>query len=803
MNRYVCIHGHFYQPPRENPWLNDVELQPSAYPFHDWNERITAECYEPNAESRILDHEGRVKDIINNYSRISFNFGPTLLDWMEKKTPELYHAILKADRMSMERFSSHGSALAQVYNHMIMPLANERDKHTQVIWGIRDFEHRFQRKPEGMWLSETAVDIPTLEVLAAHDIKFTILSPYQAKRVRRKDGEWQDASGGKIDPKNSYLLNLPSGKQIYLFFYDGHISKAVAFEKLLNDGEHFANRLLEGIDHESESPQLMNIGTDGETYGHHHNHGEMALSYALDCIDKHERANLSIYAEFLERFPTEYEVEIQENTSWSCAHGIERWRSDCGCRSLHDEGWNQQWRGPLRAAFDHVRDVLVPMYEEEMKKFVADPWSTRNDYIKVILDRSKENVNDFIVEQTGKELSTAECMRFLKLLEMQYHAMLMYTSCGWFFDEVTGIETVQDICYAARAIQLGTEITGADYETEFVRLLEKAPSNHPDLAHAANAYWKYVKPTALDLFRVGGHFAISSLFEDYPGESSIYSYTVTKNVHVKEVAGKQKLVIGHATFRSQITWEEEDLSYAIMHLGEHNLFGGVRTFQGEEAFNVMRQEIDAAFQSTNTHEVTLLIDKHFGDHSYTIDHLFKDVQQKVLDKVMENTLANVQGLFQQVYENNYQFMIAIRMLNKQIPKPIKIILDFSMNGKISKAIESEDLNLQSLDQTINEAVRFDIEFDKPLLSYVISNRVSKMAAELQRSPEDTGLLEKLETLLLEVKKLPVPLNLSKAQNVAFRIRKNLYPQLAAKDDEQAKKWADRFNRFYEALHMKL
>src|SRR5512147_3234266 len=330
MDRYICIHAHFYQPPRENPWLEAVEMQDSAYPYHDWNERITAECYAPNAASRILDHEGRIVKITNNYARISFNFGPTLLSWMEQNAHRTYEAILDADAISRETFSGHGSAIAQAYNHMILPLATRRDKHTQVLWGIRDFQHRFQRDPEGMWLPETAVDIETLEVLADLGIKFTILAPHQAKQMRKlrashgpqaqPDGQgkssaagsaeaksgtdggrasqWHVVEGAKIDPTRAYVCPLPSGRSINLFFYDGPISRAVAFERLLANGEGFAARLLNGFYENRKWPQLMHIATDGETYGHHHAHGDMALSYALEHIESTKLAKITNYGEY-------------------------------------------------------------------------------------------------------------------------------------------------------------------------------------------------------------------------------------------------------------------------------------------------------------------------------------------------------------------------------------------------------------------------------------------------------------------------------------------------------------------------
>src|SRR4051812_11179720 len=278
-SRHICIHGHFYQPPRENPWLEAVETQDSASPYHDWNERITAECYGPNASARILDENDRILKIVNNYASISFNFGPTLLSWLESRSPDTYAAIIDADRISRARFSGHGSALAQAYNHIILPLANARDKRTQVRWGLCDFEWRFGRKPEGMWLPETAVDVDSLEALAAEGIAFTILEPHQAKRVR-KIGEkaWSETG---MDPTMPYRCTLPSGRTIAIFFYDGPISRAVAFENLLARGENLAHRVIGAFADTRKHAQVVNIATDGETYGHHHRYGDMALAYAL------------------------------------------------------------------------------------------------------------------------------------------------------------------------------------------------------------------------------------------------------------------------------------------------------------------------------------------------------------------------------------------------------------------------------------------------------------------------------------------------------------------------------------------
>ena len=453
MERYICIHGHFYQPPRENAWLEDIEMQDSAYPYHDWNKRVAAECYAPNTASRILDSDSYITQIVNNYSKMSFDFGPTLLAWMEEKVPDIYQAVLEADRETQQTFSGHGSALAQAYNHMIMPLANRRDKYTQVRWGIRDFEHRFGRRPEGMWLPETAVDVETLDILAEQGIKFTILAPHQARRMRQIGTDaWNDVSSAAIDTTMVYKIKLPSGRELNIFFYDGSVARSVAFEDLLNSGDNFVHRLTDAFSEKSAWPQLVHIATDGETYGHHHRFGDMALAFALYYIETNGLVQITNYGEYLEKHPPTHEVEVIENTSWSCPHGIERWRSDCGCNTGRNPKWNQAWRAPLREALDWLRDTLAPKYEVKAQEFLRDPWAARDDYIEVILDRSPETVQKSLDRHRTRELNESEMITVLKLLELQRHTMLMYTSCGWFFNELSGIETVQVIQYAGRAV---------------------------------------------------------------------------------------------------------------------------------------------------------------------------------------------------------------------------------------------------------------------------------------------------------------------------------------------------------------
>lgn len=808
--KYICIHGHFYQPPRDNPWLNEVELQDSAYPYHDWNERVTAECYARNAASRVQDNQGRITEIINNYEHISFNFGPTLLEWMAEHAPETYAAILEADRRSLNRFSGHGAAIAQVYNHMIMPLANERDRETQVIWGLRDFESRFGRKPEGMWLAETAADTPTLETLAAHGIKFTILSPYQALRYRKTgETEWKDGTGAKIDPRRPYRCHLPSGRHIDLFFYDGPVSQGIAFEGLLNSGEAFANRLVGQLDYSVEEPQLMHIATDGETYGHHHKLGEMALSYCLRHIEEDKPAKITIYGEYLEKFPPTYEAEIIEESSWSCAHGVERWRSNCGCNTGGNAGWTQEWRGPLRDALDYLQAELITIYEEQLQAYTPDPWKLRNQYIQVILNRSEENIENFFRENIQRPLDQEEKVKLLKLLEMQYHTMLMYTSCGWFFDELTGIETIQDIFYAARALQLAEELSGRRLEEEFLNKLEKAGSNLPSYENGANAYRKEVQPAILDLTRVGAHYAISSLFTHYKEVQPIYSYMARSELYNFQEAGREKLGIGRAVLKSRITWEEERIAFAILHLGDHHMFGGVRRFRDQENFKAMEEEFTTAFEKTNVFDIIMLIDKHFGSHNYSFWHLFKDDQKKVLNQVLEQNAHDIEREFRKVYESNYSLIQAINQLGQSLPLSLRTTVSFVINASFRRLLEEPELDLPDFKNLVEEFKRVEssTELDTVTLNFIATERITEMMQQLRENPQDEVLFLRLIETLGLLREAGLEPDLWKAQNYCYQLKREMQPDLVlagtAEELEQPNQALEiKYKQLFEILNIK-
>ena len=472
----LIIHGHFYQPPRENPWTGEVEAEPNAAPYHDWNERIYAECYAPNAS-------------VNNYARISFNFGPTLLSWLERHHPDTYQHILTADRESAAQRGGHGNAIAQAYGHAILPLCNERDRLTQVVWGIADFRFRFGREPEALWLPETAANDATLALLVEQGLRYVILAPEQAKRVR-VDSEWVDVSGGKVDTTRAYRFEHPggSGRSIAVFFYDGSLARAIAFEKALTSSRGLVERFV----HAAQRGDLVNVATDGETYGHHFKFGDLGLAHALGVEARQAGFWITNYGEYLDRKSAESVVEIEngpagEGSSWSCAHGVSRWARDCGCHTGGEAGWNQAWRDPLRVALNFLRDDAALKFEAN--GLLRDPWAARNDYVSVLLDpQAKE---DFLARHAVGTLNEAERVRVFQLLEMQRSALLMFTSCGWFFSDLAGIETIHVLRHAARVIGLQEQLGFDVPRKQFLELLANAKSNRPDKGNGADIFVRF------------------------------------------------------------------------------------------------------------------------------------------------------------------------------------------------------------------------------------------------------------------------------------------------------------------------
>jgi alpha-amylase/alpha-mannosidase (GH57 family) len=766
---YLCIHGHFYQPPRENPWLEAIELQDSAHPYHDWNERITAECYATNTAARILDDAGRILKIISNYPKISFDFGPTLLSWLEARAPKVYQSILDADKVSQEHFSGHGSAIAQAYNHVIMPLANRRDKITQVAWGIRDFEHRFGRRPEGLWLPETAVDTETLEILAENKIRFTVLAARQARRESKIGGRlWKDVSGERIDPSMVYLCRLPSGRTINLFFYDGPISRAIAFENLLASGQQFVDRLMSGFAEEVRPwPELVHVATDGETFGHHHKMGEMTLAFALDWIEGHDLAKITNYAEYMERHPPIHRVEIFEDSSWSCIHGIERWRSNCGCNSGGHPDWNQEWRGPLRQALDWLRDTVASQYQEKARPLFKDPWAARDDYIDVVLDRSPENIDRFLRIHGACELSIADRVTALKLLEMQRHAMLMYTSCGWFFDELSGIETVQCIQYAGRVIDLAQQLFSDDVETPFIERLSQAKSNILEHGDGAKIYQKWVRPAVIDLPKVAAHYAIASVFEPSAELCRIYCYEVQREDYTVHEQERKKLAIGRVRICSTITTEWARLSFAALHLGDHHVKVGVRESPEDPAYLAAVNELTEVFRGAEAREIVQRLNEVFENETDSLHSLFKDEQRKILGLILAPLMAEAEAAHIRLYDRDADVMRFLTDLQIPLPETFRTSAQFALNCRLRREFLSDEPNLQRVAPLIEEANAINVDLDIPTLEYALRIRLEQLAERLVDFAVDPRSLPRFRAAVELARSLPFSVNLSQVQNLFY------------------------------------
>jgi alpha-amylase/alpha-mannosidase (GH57 family) len=731
-SRAIVIHGHFYQPPRENPWLEAVEVQDSAAPYHDWNERVTAECYAPNSAARRVDEANRILDIVNNFERISFNVGPTLFAWLERQAPKVARAIVEADRASVAT-RGHGNALAQVYNHQIMPLATRADKVTQVRWGLEDFRRRFGRDAEGMWLPETAVDDESLEVLAEARVKFTILAPSQARRVRPLGEEaWTDVDHD-VDPSRPYLWRGPRGLSLALFFYDGPISRAIAFENLLERGEKLVDRLRAAFSAERDWPQIVHVATDGESYGHHSRFGEMALAAALEQLADDDTVALTNYAAFLAAHPPTHEAQIRQATSWSCAHGVERWRADCGCRVRAD--WTQGWRAPLREALDWLRDLADPFFHTRASRYLRDPVAARDDYVRVVLDRSPAQLGSFLAAHQRAPLDAAGRLEVRRLLELARNRMLMYTSCGWFFDEISGIEPVQILRYAAMTLQYLRDLGAGHHEPEFVKRLAAAPSNVAEFGDGSTVYQRLVAPSVVDLRRVVGHYAITDLFSEHPDDAAIYAYRVRRLDEARESAGGTALRIGHVLAEAEVTGEAWEATYALLHFGGHDVTCAIRAWEGRATYERMQEDLQRRCASSSVADVVRGLDEHLPGESFALPQLFLDERRGVLARVTSAILARHEETYRQIWEEHRKLMRYLREADAPIPEALAIVtrhvLEQEALGEIAR-IEDGPLPPR-VAELIGEAQALGLTLDltpaKPALQRAVQAALAAVDAE--------------------------------------------------------------------------
>ncbi len=777
--RFFCIHGHFYQPPRANPWTEAIEVEDSAAPYHDWNERICAECYAPNSHARIVNGSGQVQRMINNYEWISFNVGPTLLAWMERHEPRVLEAILDADVKSARRCGGHGNAIAQAFNHTILPLSSRRDKSVQVRWGIEVFRHYFHREPEGMWLPETAVDTETLEVLAENGMRFVVLSPRQAGKVR-----WEGSESDTADPRQAYRCRLPSGREIALFYYDGETAQRIAFEKLLRDGEHFYQHMNSRFDPGRPEAQLVHVATDGETFGHHHRFGEMALAYLISRLEGEEEAALTNYGEFLSLHPPVAEAEIVENSSWSCAHGVERWRSDCGCRPSGSSA-HQRWREPLREALNHLKTRLDEVFEREGRALFRDPWAACDAYIGVLIERSEGRARRFLAEVTPRDLTEEESTRALKLLEMQRHGQLMFTSCAWFFDEISGIETVQILRFAARAIQLAEKNFRVTLEEEFLGLLEKAPSNHSDIENGRVLWEQEVRPAVTDLERVLAHFAINRIFREEPSPLVGNAYSVTSLDASIQETGHAHFAVGDAEVVSLVTLERTRAIYAAVHFGGLDVQFFWMPHDGRNDYDALKAEWTDAFRNGSLGDLYQRLLEVFQGPTHQLKDLFRDEQRKIVQDTLRERVTDYQVLFEQLFDQDHALLNRLAVLRYPIPEPMRMAARVATERRIREQIrwlEGPD-DLRALSQLLEQARPWGYRPDASKFERFFLLLLEDRILELSEAEVLGSILKRAEAILEAAALMRVKPNLWNIQNLFVEVSRERADFLGAHKEE--------------------
>jgi alpha-amylase/alpha-mannosidase (GH57 family) len=770
----VIIHGHFYQPPRENPWTGALDHEESARPFHDWNERIHAECYRPNAFARITDARGRIERIVNNYARISFNFGPTLLTWLERQYPDTYVRILEADRESVRMHHGHGNAIAQGYNHAILPLCNARDLRTQVLWGIADFRHRFGRAPEALWLPETACNEATLNALIDAGLAYVILSPAQAESVRRiGEREWRDVSDGSIDPRVPYRFDrADKGRSIAIFFYDAPAARAIAFENALAWSDNLVDRLVRSL---GDDGQLANVATDGETYGHHFHFGDRCLGYTLDVEAPRRELRVTNYGEFLAGNPPRDEVRIKagpngEGTSWSCSHGVGRWYRDCGCQTNAQEGWNQAWRGPLRHALDLLRDDAARRFEEMGSDLFRDPWAARDDYIELVLDRSPVRREQFLNRHARYAHDEPRRMRAVTLLEAQRNAMLMYTSCGWFFADISGIETVQIMKYAGRVMDFMAELEMPVPADRFLEVLAEARSNVAEMGNGADVYRRFVEPCRVTPRRLAAHVAISGLaVGGGEGEIGDYQFQASK-VH-KQQHGRITLATGRIVVQARTTGKQHDYAAAALYLGEMDFYCALKPYPGSQPFRYVTENLWGQFPKASLPALLRLVQSGFGPEEYGLEHVLPDGRRAICEMVFGNLFEGLAAHFARIYEENRRIVGMLHEGGFELPRAVRRITELTLEQQFEQEIREQRGSRDPAAygravEIAQEAARWGYEIDKTVPNEYFGALITEAVHSAVAEPA-AGALQSAIGLTALARRLQLTPNLDFAQEAVY------------------------------------
>ena len=678
----LVVHGHFYQPPRENPWTEVVAREPSAAPYHDWNARILAESYRPNGVARVFDDGGRVVDIVNNYANLSFDVGPTLMSWLESQASETYARILEAD-------GATGGGMAQGWGHMILPLATERDIRTQVRWGLADFAFRFRRPATGMWLPEAAVDDRVLAVLAEEGVQFTILAPGQAARVRPLGAgarSWTSVEGGVIDTTRPYRWLHPdgTGRGVDLVFYDGGLSHAIAFELAGLSSQALLDRVVDRTGH-----GLVTIAADGETFGHHQPWGERLAAHALSVEAPRRGVAVTNVAAYLTRVRPADEVQVAVS-SWSCAHGVGRWREDCGCSTGGQPGWNQQWRAPLRAALDGLRDRLTEVTERRGTKVLRDPWAARDEYLAVLLDRSSRA--DFVAAHvTGDEVEA------FTILEAQRNAMAMYTSCGWFFNDLAGLETVQVLRYAARVMDLLAELGEDPGEEAFLDVLGRAASNVAEEGNGRDVWHRHVLPARVDADRTVANLALVELLEHRPPNGRVGAYAVEVSDHRRDDRGGVALCSGRAALTHVRTGRRTEHVYAALHLGGLEVLGSTRRADPTADHAALTFLRGSFAHGANVTTLLRLLSEGFGPGEFDLSSALPDAAEHIVEGAARTLAERFTAAYERLFDDHRKTIDILAAANYPFPPELRAPSEFVLAHRLDAEVLAQQGSVDPTD----------------------------------------------------------------------------------------------------------
>jgi alpha-amylase/alpha-mannosidase (GH57 family) len=734
--RYLIIHGHFYQPPRENPWTERVDRQEGAAPYHDWNERIATECYHPNARSRRLDGYGRILRLVNNYEHISFNFGPTLLDWIEKRHPMLHGQIVEADAKSAARRSGHGNAIAQVYNHIIMPLASQRDQETQIRWGVHDFRRRFEREPAGIWLAETAINEVTLDLLIDFGFRFIILSPFQADRVKEIGGdrEWLDVSAGNIMtgmPYRCFGSRKRRGrkKSIDIFFYDAKLSTDVSFNHLCRNGDSLADAILAA--YERTGGDLVTIATDGEIYGHHEPFADMALSYLIDVAAEKRGIEMTNFPAYLNTHPEPaFEVQIKqgragEGTAWSCPHGVGRWMEDCGCSTGAPAGWNQKWRSPLRKGLDGLRDGLDGMFEKDGAAILADPWKARDEYIEVIEERSSTEAAAFVRDRAAGDPSESDIARGVSLLEAQRNALLMFTSCGWFFNDISGIETTQLMGYAARAIELADGDQREALESALLSELEKAASNVPALGTGADIYRRERTSASVSGDFLAGQFVLTRHLKCPGASPESFGYEFEAVEEDSAEFGDELVRTGLFSMVSPYSLERWLYTYALVMGPPAKTLCMVLRADGPGEYAKLRERLASIPADAGRDAIIDRLASLFAGQVFAMRDLFQEDRERILGSLASRQVDGLESRLEQLYLEDRDMLRLFSETRITAPAVIRVPAETVLSRRLASELEHwertlDPAGLEGVKAVLGEADHYGVSLDRSDVSRMFS-----------------------------------------------------------------------------------